>query len=299
MEPLLPFESTRDVEKGPIRVGPAGWSYEDWKGIVYPPGKKGKFDPLGYLAQFFDTIEINSTFYRPAASKYFENWAERVQGNPQFRFSVKCWKRFTHEPRVISMDDVKQVVPGLETLRDTGTLGCLLLQFPWSFRNTKDNRVYVHELKECFASFPLVLEVRHGSWDQEAVYAFLQEMQIGFANLDQPVFRNNLMPTERVTAPVAYVRLHGRNERNWFREEAGRDERYNYLYSREELESWVKRINSMKGKAKEIYVVTNNHFRGQAVCNALQLQDMLDMPFESIPASLLHTFPQLGSLRNR
>ncbi|MGW8181573.1 MAG: DUF72 domain-containing protein, partial [bacterium] len=237
MEPFLPFESAADTEKGSIRVGVAGWSHEDWKGIVYPSKRKRNFDPLGYLSQLFDTIEIDSTYYRPATAKNFENWAERVQGNPRFRFSVKCWKRLTQEPRPISMDDIKQVMPGLEVLRVSGNIGCLLLQFPRTFTNTKENRVYLREVKECFESIPLVLEVPHVSWDQDAVYAFLEDMQIGFSNLDQPLFRTSLMPTERVTAPVAYVRLLGGHEQDVYRKEAGRDERLNYLYSKAELEA--------------------------------------------------------------
>ena len=279
-----------------MRVGPAGWSYSDWNGIVYPPNKKRGFDPLRYLSSYFDTIEINSTFYRPAPPKTYLDWAERVEGNPHFRFSVKCWKRFTHEKHSLSVSDLKTVLPGLEAMHETGTLGCLLIQFPWSFRNDKENRVYIRELKDCFQRFPLVLEVRHASWNQEGFFGYLNDLQVGFANLDQPVFSNCLPPTERVTAPTAYVRLHGRNRQDWFRREAGRDERYNYLYTEEELEAWLGRINRLQSKAREIYVITNNHFKGQAVCNAFQLQALLGSAPEMIPGSMKISFPVLKNI---
>lgn len=296
MEPLLPFADLSLSEPPDVRVGPAGWSYPDWNRIVYPANKKRGFDPLRYLSRYFDTIEINSTFYRPALPKIFLNWAERVEENPHFRFSVKCWKRFTHEKKPLSMADMKQVFPGLEALHETGTLGCILFQFPWSFRNDMENRVYIREIRDCFQHFPIVLEVRHESWNQEAFFGYLKHLQIGFANLDQPVLRKCIPPTEITTAPTAYVRLHGRNDQDWFRKDAGRDDRYNYLYTQEELEDWVTRIKRLKRKAKEIYVITNNHFKGQAVCNAFQLQTLLGQPPRMIPESLKERFPELRRL---
>jgi uncharacterized protein YecE (DUF72 family) len=226
----------------------------------------------------------------------FQDWATRTRENPRFRFTVKGWRRFTHEKRPLSTEDLRTVLPGLEALQEADKLGCILFQFPWSFRHTRENRSYLEELREGFASFPIALEIRHASWNREGFFPFLRNQGIGFVNIDQPEIRECLPPTGEVTAPHAYVRLHGRNREDWFRKEAGRDDRYNYLYTEEELSGWVKRILHMKGSAREIYVITNNHFRGQAVCNAFQLQSLLDQPPPWIPESMRQAFPRLEAL---
>jgi len=230
------------------------------------------------------------------APKTFQDWAARTRENPRFRFTVKAWRRFTHERRPIHAEELQSVVPGFKALQKTEKLGCILFQFPWSFRNTRENRSYLAELRDRFASFPIALEIRHLSWNQEGFFPYLRNLGIGFVNIDQPEIRDCLPPTREVTAPHAYVRLHGRNRADWFRKEAGRDDRYNYLYSDEELSAWVKRILHMKGSTREIYIITNNHFRGQAVCNAYQLQALLGQPPSWIPESMRRAFPRLETL---
>lgn len=262
-----------------IRFGPAGWSYTDWAGVVYPKPKPKGFDPLEYLAGYFDTIEVNSTFYRPARRHVAESWIRRTRFNPDFRFTAKLWKRFTHERKEAwTADDVADVRAAMDPLLEDGRLGALLLQFPWSFRRTDENREWLDDLASTFADFPLVLEVRHESWDQPEFFRELAERGIGFVNIDQPLFNDSIAPSAHATAPVGYVRVHGRNYKDWFRDKAAPHERYDYLYPPAELKPWAARAKEIAAepRTEDVYVVTNNHYRGKGITNALMLQSMVE-----------------------
>ncbi|MEX0690631.1 MAG: DUF72 domain-containing protein, partial [Gemmatimonadales bacterium] len=209
-----------------IRIGVAGWDYDDWWGIVYPAPKPSGFDPLTYLSGYFDTIEINSTFYRPPAAKTAEKWARRVERNPQFKFTAKLYQRFTHQrDDAWSESERKHVLEGMQPLLDAGRLGCLLVQFPWSFKRDDRSREWLGDLVQAFGEFPLAIEVRHSSWNVPEFYAGLAELGIGAVNIDQPVFHHSITPDAKVTTGIGYVRLHGRNYENWFREDAESHER--------------------------------------------------------------------------
>ncbi len=279
-----------------IRIGPAGWSYRDWNGIVYPQNPGKGFDPLAYLAEYFDTIEINSSFYRPPSPKTAQSWAKRVAGNSSFVFTAKLHRLFTHERGKATLEDEKLFREGVQPLVDAEKLGALLIQFPWSFKNTEEERLYLMKLLDRFREYPLVIEVRHSSWNTSEVYETLEEKGVGICNIDQPLFSKSVRPTALTTSATGYVRLHGRNYQNWFREKAPRDERYNYLYSLEELEPWIARIREVATESKETYVVTNNHFQGKAVVNAIELKAVLEEPTVSVPRSLVVRYPRLGEL---
>lgn len=252
-----------------IRIGPAGWSYDDWEGIVYPR-HGSRFDHLAYLSSFFDTIEINSPFYRIPPPAHSKSWVRRIAGNRDFKFTTKVFRGFTHETAKASANDVETFKSYLDPLMDAGRLGAILLQFPWSFRNSPEARERLEGLFREFADYPKSLEVRHASFQNEEFFAFLDEHDVAWVNVDQPLFHDSVKPDEMVTGSLAYVRLHGRNYEKWF-SHAESWERYNYLYSLEELEPWVGRIGQMADK-KETYVITNNHFRGQAIVNAADLE---------------------------
>jgi len=276
-----------------IRIGPAGWSYKDWEGIVYPqkPGKS--FDPLEYLARFFDTIEINSSFYRPPAPTTTKSWATRVAANIKFVFTAKLHRLFTHERGKATKKDEKEYRQGMDVLAKAGKLGAVLLQFPWSFKNTPDDRVYLGKLLEKFSDYPLVLEVRHTSWNTPEVYEWLEERAVGICNIDQPVFKKSIRPQALTTSPVGYVRLHGRNYKDWFREKALAHERYDYLYSIDELDPWLVRIKEVAKQTRETYVVTNNHFRGQGAVNAIEIKAALKEERVPAPEPLFKVYPRL------
>lgn len=283
-----------------IRIGVAGWDYRDWRGVLYPqPWPKG-FDPVRFLARYLDLIEVNSTFYRPVTATVAERWAARVRDQRRFRYTAKLWRRFTHE-RTASWtpQEISEVKPGLDVLAGHAVLDALVLQFPWSFRNTEPEREWLADLVHAFAAYPLVVEVRHASWNEPGFYEWLREERVGFVNVDQPRFHKSLGPSARATSPRGYVRVHGRNYQDWFRRNAGRDARYDYLYPVAELEPWVARTRALAESAETsaVDVVFNNHYRAQAVVNALQFRQLLERHPVAAPAALVAAYPD--ALRGR
>ncbi len=288
-----------------IRVGPAGWSYQDWKRVVYPDARPRNFHEAAYLARYFDTIEINTSFYRPLRPELARLWVRKIEFNPRFQFTAKLHRTFTHEGR-LEAADIEQFREGLAPLAEARRLGCVLMQFPVSFRFTRENRDYLVRLKKTFPEYPLVAEMRHDSWSADEAIGVFIDHHIGFCNIDQPQFQHSLPPTALVTAPVGYVRLHGRNYEHWFQnpEEERHDPnalphvaaRYNYLYSMDELKDWKGRIEQVAEQARTTYVITNNHYLGKAVANGLQLIHLLiDEPVET-PPPLLNYYPELAAI---
>jgi len=280
--------------QGIVRVGPAGWSYSDWAGIVYPSRRQHGFHEATYLAEFFDTIEINTSFYQPPSPEHCRQWIERVSANPRFLFTAKLWQKFTHEPDATS-DDERAVRAGFDLLRDAGKLGAVLLQFPFSFHRTAENIAYLEKLFARFGDYPLVIEIRHATWNDKEFYALLHERGVGFCNIDQPVIGRSIQPSERATARVGYIRLHGRRYDSWFSDDPAMppSERYNYLYSEAELEPWAARIRHVAAESDSTFVVTNNHFQGKGVVNALQLIRLLTGAKVKVPEPLRQHYPEL------
>jgi uncharacterized protein YecE (DUF72 family) len=216
-----------------------------------------------------------------------------VSDNPDFVFTAKLNRLFTHERGQATEHDESDFRSGIEPLVTANKLGALLLQFPWSFKNTEEERSYLVRLLKRFQDYPLVLEVRHASWNTPEMYELLEQLQVGICNIDQPLFSKSIKPSAMSTSRIGYVRLHGRNYQHWFREEAPRDDRYDYLYSHEELEPWLVRIKEIAKHTQESYVITNNHFRGQAVVNALELKSTIEGKPVLAPEPLLERYPRL------
>jgi uncharacterized protein YecE (DUF72 family) len=277
-----------------ILVGPAGWSYADWRGRVYPEGAGTKFDTLALVAKYFDTAEINSSFYYPPKPESARRWLERIAHNPHFVFTAKLHKVFTHRRERLTNDDERLFREGINPLMEAGKLGALLIQFPWSFKNDLDDRAYLDGLIARFKDYPLVVELRHESWNNPRVLQTLEDLGVGLCDIDQPQFANSIKPSAEVTSAIGYVRLHGRNYQNWFREEANVMERYDYLYSRDELDPWIDRIKEVSDKAKQTFVITNNHARGQSLVNAFEILAQLEEERVPGPAKLIETYPRLS-----
>jgi uncharacterized protein YecE (DUF72 family) len=278
-----------------IRIGPAGWSYDDWRGIVYPVGAGRRFDPLEYLARFFDVVEINTSFYRPPPAAWTRAWARRVADHPRFRFTAKLWRGFTHEREQAPVaEDVDAFREGIDPLAEEDRLLAVLVQFPWSFRNEPEERERLGRILDAFAEYPLVLEVRHASWDEPETLAWLRERRVGLAAIDQPLHEGSIGAVDRRTGPVAYYRFHGRNFASWFAEGRPSHERYDYLYDREELEPWVARMRDAASDAaiEAIVAITNNHYQGQAAVNALQLKSWMAGRRVEVPEPLLEAYPR-------
>ena len=283
--------------RGIVRVGPAGWSYSDWNGYVYPSRRPKGFHEAAYLAEFFDTIEINTSFYQPLRPDHAALWVERVSNNPRFLFTAKLWQKFTHDP-VATKDDEKVVRAGFDVLHKANKLGAVLLQFPFSFHSTDVSQKYLSRVLERFADYPLSVELRHGSWQTQATLELLRKHRVGFCNIDQPIIGRSLQPSAEATSAVGYVRLHGRRYDTWFDDNPATPshERYNYLYSVEELKPWVNRIRSIDEHTDETYVITNNHYLGKAVVNALQLVSILKETPVKVPEPLRQHYPELEKI---
>jgi len=277
-----------------VLFGTSGWSYEDWNGVFYPQHKPRGFNDLEYASTFFDALEINSTFYRPAPPSMAASWARRTQTKKGFQFTAKLFQRFTHsreEPWTAAEADV--VKRGMAPLADAGKLGGLLIQFPWSFKNTPAERKWLEALVAEFKAFPLFLEVRHDSWRTDEFFKYLDDAGVGFVDIDQPLFGQSIPPMEKVTGRRGYVRLHGRNAKDWFRQDAGRDARYDYLYNEDELDEWAGRIRNLDASAEKVFVFSNNHYCGQAAANSLELKNLLTGERLPVPPALLEAFPRL------
>lgn len=296
-----PAESAKPASRTPardtpgtVRIGPAGWSYADWAGIVYPARRPHHFHEATYLAEYFDAIEINTSFYQPLRPNSCAQWLDRVAANPNFLFTAKLWQKFTHESGATAEDE-RAVRVGFDLLRSGGKLGAVLLQFPYSFHHTPENVVYLKSLLQRFSDYPLVVEVRHSSWNEKSFYELLQEHGVSYCNIDQPLIGRSMKPSGRTTAEVGYVRLHGRRYDTWFSDDPATpaDERYNYLYKAEELEPWAERIRKLAGHTQSTFVITNNHYQGKAVVNALQLISLLTGAKVKVPEPLRHRYPEL------
>jgi uncharacterized protein YecE (DUF72 family) len=319
MSASQPSRSTESAQNAPsqprIRIGTAGWSYKDWDGIFYPPGMSHhKLHPLEYLARFFDTTEINTSFYGPLKPEWAKLWCRKVAAvNKNFLFTAKLYRAFTHSPLAVmeptsaasirpTDEDEARTREGLDALANEGRLGALLIQFPVSFKNTSLNREYLDRLLRQFIEYPRVVEVRHSSWNDAATLASFTQKDVGFCNIDQPVLGRSLAPTDHVTGAIGYVRLHGRNYEHWFADQASadqgsdsdrRNDRYNYLYNAGELEGWKEKILSIAERAQTTYVIANNHFESKAGVNALELKAMISGQRVLAPPTLIQKYPEL------
>ena len=266
--------------------------------------RQRKVHPLEYLARFFDTAEINTSFYGPLKPELAKLWARKVAAiNPRFLFTAKLYRAFTHSPIAVmeptsaatirpSDDDEIKTREGLDALANEGKLGALLIQFPVSFKNTSLNREYLERLLRQFIEYPRVVEVRDSSWNNADTLAEFARHNVAFCNIDQPVMGKSLAPTEHVTGPIAYVRLHGRNYDQWF-DSDNRNDRYNYLYKESELDEWKERIENVAHRALTTYVITNNHFESKAGVNAIELKSMIDGKRVPAPPTLIQKYPEL------
>jgi uncharacterized protein YecE (DUF72 family) len=286
---------------GKVLVGIAGWSYPDWKGLVFP--RETNFNRLNYLSQFFDTLEVNTSFYSIPSRVLVQRWLVSVSPNPEFLFTVKLYKQFTHGEEVekgrpcIVPSVAEAFKAAFEPLLQAHRLGALLLQFPYRFHDEPGNRAYLRELFGVFREFPLALEVRHRSFNVEDFYAFLAKEEVAFANIDQPTVSSSMPPTQVVTLPqLAYLRFHGRNATAWFAAEAGRDQRYDYDYAVEEFESYFGMIKRFMRHEGKLYVIFNNHYRASEVKNALEFLSRLTGNRVRVMPKLLKAYPALRAI---
>jgi uncharacterized protein YecE (DUF72 family) len=262
------------------------------------------------MAQYFDMLEINTSFYGHIKPEWGKLWCRKAaRVNPAFMFTAKLNRAFTHSPIAVvestsaetihaGSDDEHLAKAGLDSIAEENMLGAVLVQFPISFKNTNQNRDYLDALLDKFRQYPLVIEVRHNSWTNEGTLRYFAQKSVAFCNIDQPLLGKAVVPSELATSSVGYVRLHGRNYDQWFDSDSGAD-RYNYLYTGPELQAWTNRIAAVSSKTQKTFVVTNNHFEGKAAVNALQLKSMLSGGPVRVPPSLRNRYWELGEIASR
>jgi uncharacterized protein YecE (DUF72 family) len=277
------------------RIGTSGWSYPPstgpgaWTGVFYPLSRT---DELKFYSRYFNTVEINSTFYRPVTPKTAESWARRTPAD--FEFTVKAWQVFTHAKGEWLPEQADEFAQGLTPLAEADKLGCILFQFPASFKQTPENTDRLKFLLDRFGDYSKAVELRHRSWGE--ALPLLENLNAFPAFIDEPKFKDSIRQDFDASAGrVLYVRLHGRKFEKWWRHEH-RNERYDYLYTRDELQPYAIRLKSaLENKAiQRAYIFFNNHPGAKAVANAVMMRAELDIPVRSeLPEKLVETFPEL------
>ncbi len=281
-----------------IRVGIAGWSYDDWNGIVYPRGVR---DRLAYIAPFVDVIEIDSSFYRVPSRATVVSWLHRTADLPHFRFTAKIPRDITHASgRPPDWRAVDAFLDAFEPAIAAGRLTHALAQFRYDYTDTPATRGRLVELAGRLAGHVhLTLELRHRSWEDAAALAFLRERNVTVAALDYPLARDSFALRMPGVGDHAYLRLHGRNAKAWFDHDAGRDATYDYRYDAGELRDIAARAIEIARMSKSLTLVANNHYKGKEVANALQIKAILGETEVGVPEPLAATYPDLDAIRDR
>lgn len=293
---------------GSVRIGTSGWNYPSgrgtWNGVFYPPRRPRGFDELAYYAERFDTVEVNSTFYRMPEPAHALSWVRRT---PQdFLFTVKLFQKFTHPDMYLARDgvsdwdlsliDVDLFRRGVDPLAHAGRLGAVLVQFPPSFHATPEARAYVDWLLRAFAGYRAAVELRHRSWSDAAdeTRAVLAARDAAWTLIDEPKFGNSVRQTlDAGPAALTYIRLHGRNAAAWWEHGASED-RYDYLYSREELRPFGEAAADAARAGRRVLMYLNNHFSAKAVANAAILKDQLGQLIPGdYPHEMVRRYPEL------
>jgi uncharacterized protein YecE (DUF72 family) len=309
---------------GELRIGTSGWNYPTgkgtWNGVFYPParGRAKSFDELSFYAEYFDTVEVNSTFYGQPRAEVTRAWADRTPDG--FDFSIKLYQKFTHpgmyrkrvaeklpddlrdegvtaalaKPGAADLDEFRQ---GIEPLASRGKLGALLAQFPASFKSGDAERHYVVDLLQALHGYPVAVELRHRSWsdDIDGTLAILNAFKAGWVQIDEPKFRFSIRQNQLPNVEgLYYMRLHGRNAAKWWHHEKSED-RYNYLYTAEELRDLTSSVDAARHIVRKAYLYTNNHFSAQSVVNAAMIKEQLGEPLEKdLPERLIERHPDLA-----
>lgn len=264
-----------------IYIGTSGFSYDDWKGPVYPSNIK-KADMLGFYTGMFSSVEINSSYYAIPSPSSFESMNRKTPAH--FRFVVKAHKDMTHTdaPDDGVFDRFREAV---EPIRSSGKLGCILAQYPWSFKNNPDNVGRIGDVRRLLNGYPVVVEFRNSEWVNDETSAMLRDLDMGFCCVDEPALPG-LMPGMSVaTSSIGYVRFHGRNRDKWWKHDQPY-ERYDYLYTQQELEEWVPRVRNIESVTTEQYLFFNNHYKGKSVQNARMLAKMLGIELPPIAGKI-------------
>jgi uncharacterized protein YecE (DUF72 family) len=315
---------------GEIRIGTSGWNYPSgkgkWTGVFYPPARRRsrEFDELSFYAEHFNTVEVNSTFYGQPRAEVSRGWVDRTPA--AFEFSVKLYQKFTHprmfEERTVkglpedargdseairalvqpNAADIDEFRRGIEPLAARGKLGALLAQFPASFKDTQPSRDYLAALLRTFHDYHMAVELRHRSWSDRFgdTLSLLNAFGAAWVQIDEPKFRFSIRQNHLPNVQgFYYMRLHGRNADKWWRHETA-DERYDYLYSSEELKEFSETAAAARRLVKKLYLYTNNHFSAKSIANAVTIKQQLGEPIDGeYTPEFIERFPELQTTVRR
>ena len=255
-----------------IHIGTSGFDYPEWRDVFYPENLERK-SFLAFYSECFDTVELNFSYYRMPEARQLASFAAKAR--PDCLFAIKAHQSLTHEIDPHGWRDaLAEYREALSPLLIAGRLGAVLFQFPPSFHYEEDKRRYLDSLLRASEGLPLVVEFRNRDWYNNRVFSALRERSVALAALDLPDLPGLPPAVDLVTAPLAYVRLHGRNRETWWGSDAAA--RYDYLYDEEELSAWALRIKAIAPKVKRILVYFNNHWKGQAPRNAAMMKTILE-----------------------
>ena len=297
-----------------LRIGTSGWNYPSgkgtWNGVFYPARAKTsrstssgrpKFDELVYYAERFDTVEINTTFYGQPKAAVAQSWADRTPAD--FAFSLKLHRDLTHTAAATGLQLDRSASDsyraGVEPLADAGKIGALLAQFPASFKQTPESLGYLDALLGWFRGYPMAVELRHKSWSDGfgETLAVLNSHSAALTQIDEPKFRLSIRQNQlpNITG-FYYMRLHGRNAAQWWKHDKSED-RYNYLYSANELSAFKDTAEAARRLVKKAYLYFNNHFAAKSVVNAVMIKNQLGEPISGVyPRQFVERYPETASI---
>jgi len=225
-----------------ILIGTSGFSYEDWRGFFYP-AELPKKEMLAYYAEHFPAVEVNASYYSMPHPATFVQMARKVPAG--FQFVVKAHKDMTHAEEFL----------------------------PESFR---EFRAALERFRAELPDLPVVIELRNAGWVSEDTFALLRRLGFGFCCVDEPLLAGLMPRIVRATSPIGYVRFHGRNAAKWWQHEHAY-ERYDYLYTEEELVEWVPKVRELAEATERTYLFFNNHYEGKAGQNAQMMARLLNL----------------------
>jgi uncharacterized protein YecE (DUF72 family) len=288
-----------------LYVGTAGWSYKDWIGSFYTGSQTKEYDWLEFYSKYFNMVEVNSSYYTYLSPKIVDGWIKKVEERDDFLFSIKLHQDFTHK-RKYSEEQIKAIKYNLDKLENVNRLGGLLIQFPYSFDMNKENALHVKNLTEIFSEYEKFIEVRHKSWFVTRFFDFVKKGKSSLCTIDQPLIGDAIEFKPINVGENLYIRFHGRNEKAWKQSLANfgakqsyeqQSERYDYLYSPGELIEIDQAIKEVMDTVKKIYIILNNHPKGNAVANALELLHLLGERMKvNVPETTLKAYPRLGKI---
>jgi uncharacterized protein YecE (DUF72 family) len=293
--------------QGNIYCGTCGWTDRTLiQSGFYPSEASTAAERLKYYAQQFPLVEVDSTYYSPPSERNAELWAERTPSN--FTFNIKAYGLLTHHPVEVRTlpKSVQALLPAslekkrlyaselppeamdllwrmhieaLRPLAEQGKLGCVLFQFPPWFRKNRDNVAYLEQLSDRLP-YPVAVEFRGGGWmdekRQRSTLQILERRGLAYVVVDEPQgFKTSVPPVIACTAPLAVLRFHGHNHENWEKRGISATERFKYLYSEDELKTWISPVRELAQLADQVHALMNNCYSDYAVRNARQLADLL------------------------